>query len=226
MKSGIENSRRKFIGNLAKAAGATAGLSAIPASLFAAQSSNYEVHRDADQWFKGVKGSHKVVFDATEPHDGYPFIWPWVFLNTNNQSGTADNDMTAVVVLRHNAMPFALADNVWKKYKLGEVFKIKDNNTGDYALRNPYYTPSGKDFPAPGIDGLKDLQARGTMFCVCEMAITVYGGMIAQGMELDPAQVISDLKAAVLPGIQVAPSGVWALGRAQENGCAYVYAGG
>jgi intracellular sulfur oxidation DsrE/DsrF family protein len=30
----------------------------------------------------------------------------------------------------------------------------------------------------------------------------------------------------VLPGIQVVPSGVWALGRAQEHDCAYVFAGG
>ncbi len=226
MKSATENSRRKFIGNLAMAAGATAGLSAVPTSLFASQFSKYETHNDADEWFKQVKGAHKVVFDAPEPHGGYPFIWPWVFLNTNNQSGTADADMTAMVVLRHNAMPFALEDSVWAKYKLGEVFQIKDNNTGEFALRNTYYKPQGKDFPAPGIDGLKNLQDRGAMFCVCKMAISVYGALIAQGMGLDATKVIDDLTNAVLPGVQLVPSGVWALGRAQQNGCAYIYAGG
>jgi intracellular sulfur oxidation DsrE/DsrF family protein len=30
----------------------------------------------------------------------------------------------------------------------------------------------------------------------------------------------------VHPGIQVVPSGVWALERAQKHGCAYVFAGG
>jgi len=29
----------------------------------------------------------------------------------------------------------------------------------------------------------------------------------------------------VLPGIQIVPSGVWALGRAQEKQCAYIFAG-
>jgi intracellular sulfur oxidation DsrE/DsrF family protein len=30
----------------------------------------------------------------------------------------------------------------------------------------------------------------------------------------------------LLPGVQVVPSGVWAVGRAQEKGCGYCYAGG
>jgi len=29
----------------------------------------------------------------------------------------------------------------------------------------------------------------------------------------------------VLPGIEVVPSGVWAVGRAQEHHCAYCFAG-
>ena len=33
-------------------------------------------------------------------------------------------------------------------------------------------------------------------------------------------------KDQLLPGVQIVPSGVWAIGRAQENGCAYCYAGG
>jgi len=29
----------------------------------------------------------------------------------------------------------------------------------------------------------------------------------------------------VLPDIQIVPSGVWALGRAQQKGCGYIFAG-
>ena len=35
-------------------------------------------------------------------------------------------------------------------------------------------------------------------------------------MNLDKTRVYKDLIAGVLPGIQIVPSGVWALGRAQE----------
>jgi intracellular sulfur oxidation DsrE/DsrF family protein len=31
--------------------------------------------------------------------------------------------------------------------------------------------------------------------------------------------------AAVLPGVKVVPSGVWAVGRAQEHGCQYIFVG-
>ena len=45
-------------------------------------------------------------------------------------------------------------------------------------------------------------------------------------MNLDAAEVKAEWIAGVHPGIQVVPSGVWALGRAQELGCGYIYAGG
>lgn len=224
MKSTHENSRRKFIGTLA--AGATAGFSAFSGPLLANTHIDTKISKDADAWFKKVKGSHRVVYDAPEPHAGFPFIWSWVFYKTNNQTGTPDSDMTAMVVLRHNAIPFAMQDRLWKKYNFGEVFGVTDNTTSASALRNPYYMPKEGDYPMPGIDGIKQLQDRGAMFCVCDMALTVYSSMIAQKKEMKPEEVKKDWVSGVLPDIQIVPSGVWALGRAQEKGCGYIYAGG
>jgi len=184
------------------------------------------VYNDADAWFNKVKGSQRVVYDAPEPHAGFPFIWSWVYYLTNNQTGTPDNDMTAMVVLRHNAIPFAMKDQLWEKYSFGEMFGVMDNTTTVSALRNPYYIPKEGDYPVPGIDGIKRLQERGAMFCVCEMALTVYSGMAAQKMELKPEDVKEEWISGVLPGIQIVPSGVWALTRAQKKDCGYIYAGG
>lgn len=218
------DSRRSFIGKLA----ATTGIASMAGPLFAENTSSPEPHfsGEAEAWFKNVKGKHRVVYDAPEPHMGFPIIWSWAFYLTNNQTGTPDKDMTAMVVLRHNAIPFAMEDRLWSKYKFGEVFTITDNNTGAPALRNPYYTPMGKDFPLPGIDGIKAMIGRGAMFCVCDLALSVYSGMLAQKMGEKPEEVKKEWLTGVLPGIQVVPSGVWALGRAQENNCAYIYAGG
>jgi hypothetical protein len=58
------------------------------------------------------------------------------------------------------------------------------------------------------------------------MAISVYSGFAAQAMGLDAETVRKDWLSGVLPGIQVVPSGVWAVSRAQEKNCAYCYAGG
>ncbi|CAN5567290.1 hypothetical protein BH23BAC1_BH23BAC1_32850 [soil metagenome] len=224
MLSENSNTRRKFIGTLA--AGATAGITAFSNPLLASPTFNPEVTNEAEACFKKSKAKHKIVYDAPEPHDGFPFIWSWVYYLTNNKTGSQDKDVTAMVVLRHNAIPFAMEDRLWAKYNFGEVFQIKDNTTKASAKRNVFYTPKEGDYPMPGIDGIKALQDRGAFFCVCDMAFTVYSSMISQKMNLKPEEVKEDWVAGVLPGMQIVPSGVWAIGRAQENGYGYCYAGG
>ena len=70
------------------------------------------------------------------------------------------------------------------------------------------------------------MQERGAMFCVCDLAIKVFSNAVASNMNLDPADVYQDWISGVQPNIQIVPSGVWALGRAQEHGCGYIFAGG
>lgn len=217
-----QSSRRGFIGKLA--AGTAVGLTSMAA--LKTPVAAMRVNGDAESWFGNAKGKHRIVYDASEPHEGLPFIWSWVFYLTNNETGTRDDDMTAMVVLRHNAIPFALKDELWVKYSLGELFKVTDSATQKPSLRNLYYTPQEGDFPAPGIDGIKAMQTRGAMFCVCNMALKVYSAMAAKGANLNPEDVYDDWKRGVLPGIQIVPSGVWAIGRAQQHGFAYCYAGG
>lgn len=226
MDNNSKEPRRSFIGKLAGTTLALpAILSAIPSDVSAKPVDNAAAG-DADEWFKKVKGKHRIVYDASEPHNGFPIIWSWVFYQTNNQTGSADADLTAVVVLRHNAIPMAMEDKLWDKYKFGEMFKINDNNTKAPAVRNPFYNPQGADFPMAAIEGIQKLQARGVLFCVCDMALTVYSSFAAQASGQKPEDVKKDWVSGLLPGVQVVPSGVWAIGRAQEKGCAYCYAGG
>ena len=216
-------SRREFVGTLT--ASAATLLAGISSTSFAKPADPYLVN-DAEAWFKKVKGKHRIIYDAPEPHDGFPIIWTWVYYQTNNQTGSPDNDLTGLVVLRHNGIPIAMEDRLWAKYNLGEVFKINDNNTKAAAVRNPFYEPQGADFPVAAIEGVKKLQSRGAMFCVCDMALTVYSSMVAKNINQNPEDVKKDWVSGLLPGVQVVPSGVWAVSRAQENGCAYCYAGG
>ncbi len=225
MSTKNNNSRRKFLGTLAMGAAAS-GLSVLANPLQANSFSfDEENMNDADKWFKNIKGTHRIVYDGSTPHDGFPIIWNWAFYHTNNQTGTKDEDMTAMTVIRHNAIGFALEDRLWEKYALGELFEVKDNSTGNPSTRNTVYEPQEGDFPFTFIQGIKQLQERGAMFCVCDLALNVYSGMVAQKMNLDPTEVYNDWKSGVLPDIQVVPSGVWALGRAQEHGCGYIFAG-
>ncbi|MDW3652513.1 MAG: Tat (twin-arginine translocation) pathway signal sequence containing protein [Bacteroidia bacterium] len=222
----VHTNRRQFLGKFV--AGTTmASLGTLPAIMQAASPINPALVGDAEDWLKkGLKGEHRIAYDGPEPHDAFPIIWTWAFYMTNNQTGVDDSNMTGLCVLRHNAIPFAMKDELWAKYKFGEIFGINDNTTQKPAIRNPYYTPKEGDFPIPVIDGIKKMQDRGAMFCVCDLALTFYSGVMAQSMNMKPEDVKAEWDAGILPGVQAVPSGVWALGRAQEMGCGYIYAGG
>jgi len=226
MKTTIDsNSRRKFLGALAL--GATASTIGILTNPIYASTPELDIKRmdDSDEWFKNIKGDHRIVYDGSTPHDGFPVIWNWAFYLSNNGTGTTDENMTAMTVLRHEAIPLAFENRLWEKYNLGEVFHITDNSTEKPSLRNPYYEPQEGDFPLPSIEGIKRMQERGAMFCVCDLATKVYSNAVATQMNLDPTEVYNDWVSGVLPNIQLVPSGVWALGRAQEHGCGYIFAG-
>ena len=222
-----QSPRRKFLGNIAAGAAAL-GMLSIPSSIKAAPTL-FEQTDDADEWFKKIKGKHRVVFDATRPHEMMPFVWPRVFLMTNEMTGTPSKDSSVVVVLRHNAIPYAFEDRIWAKYKFGEMFKADDPATKTASVRNPFAKPAPEEYKIPGFGpvpiGINELQASGVMFAVCNAAMTVYSTVAADQMRMSAADVMKDWKSGLLPGVQVVPSGVWALGRAQEHGCAYIFAG-
>lgn len=222
--------RRGFIGSLATGAMALSlGSLAAPLQSMAKEKPGNTADDDPDEWFKKIKGKHRIVFDVTEPKQVFPFAWPRVFMMTNQMTGTPEKDQSVVVILRHNAMPFALQDNMWTKYGLGEMFKVNDMATNTAYSHNPFWQPKAGTYKFPGVGpvaiGINELQESGVMFCVCNVAMTVYSAAIGEKMNMNAADVLNDFKAALLPGIQVVPSGVWAVGRAQEHGCAYCYVG-
>lgn len=226
--------RRKFLGTIATGAAAlglsTFGVSsAANAGILSPAENDLTDPGDPEAWFNGIKGKHRMVFDVVEPKQGseslLPFAWPKVFLLTNAATGTPEKENTSVVVLRHSAIPFAMEDRLWAKYKFGEVFKVKDDTTGAAALRNRFWKPD-PGYSIPGVGpvpiGINELQESGVMFCVCTMAITVYSAVVAGSMNMKHEDVKNDWMSGLLPGIQPVPSGLWAIGRAQEHKCAYV----
>jgi len=223
-------SRRNFLGALATGTAVSMATIAAPLSAGAKTiSENLYTNDDPEEWFKKIKGKHRIAFDVTQPHEIFPFAWPRVFLLTNQKTGTPEKDNSVVVVLRHTAIPYAMEDRLWAKYKFGDVFKITDAATKASSLRNPFWKPKQGDYKVPGIGniaiGINELQDSGVMFCVCDAALTVYSAAVADGMKANAEEIKKDWISGLLPGIQVVPSGVWALGRAQEHGCGYIFAG-
>ncbi|HLG34034.1 MAG TPA: twin-arginine translocation signal domain-containing protein [Bacteroidia bacterium] len=237
--------RRGFLGMLASGAAAL-GLTALatPLQLNAQQQkvpakpgAPVRPKSEGDLWFDKLKGTHRVVYDATRPHEILPFVWPKVFLMTNAATGTPETDCGVVVVLRHEAICYAFNDEIWSKYNFTEMFKAGEPGPAYHAAdgsakvvgKNPFWMTKHGDFQVPGIGiidiGIRDLQASGVMFCVCNAAMTVYSNVAAGQVNMKPEEVMKEWKANLIPGIQIVPSGVWALGRAQERKCAYIFAG-
>ncbi|MES2622474.1 MAG: twin-arginine translocation signal domain-containing protein [Bacteroidota bacterium] len=223
------NPRRAFLGKIAAGLTAMGLTSYFPFQALAKPTASFSPAGSADEWFGKIKGKHRMVFDATHPHEVFPFAWPKVFLMTNEKTGTPPSECGVVVVLRHSAIGYAMENKLWEKYKLGEVFEAQDQLTKKPATRNPFWQPKEGDFKIPGVGnvqiGINELQANGVMFCVCEMAMTVYSAAIAQQTGGDAVSIKKEFLAGILPDIQVVPSGVWALGRAQQQGCGYCFTG-
>ena len=218
----LDTKRREFLGVLA---GTVASLGI--AGTAGAETEPHAPIGDApglEAWLSRIKGKHRQLFDAPNIHDGMPLAWTRVFLMTNKSVGAAEDDVTAVLVLRHDAIAFAFDHHLWPKYKLGEVFKVTDGATSAPALRNPFYQPKSGELMLPDM-AVEALITSGVLVGVCDMALTVYSGKIAKAMNMDAADIKKEWVAGIIPGIQIVPSGVMAVNRVQEHKCTYCYAG-
>ncbi len=220
--------RRGFLGRLAAGAAAL-GLGGLVAPAEAAAERRVAPRTPAnpefEAWLNKMTGKHKMLYDMPEPNSGFGFAWARIFLNTTNETyGTTDAENTVVVVLRHNAIPFGMKSDMWPKYKLGEAFKINDAATNAAAARNPFAYVKPGDLPFPGM-AVDELVAKGVLFGICNMALTFYSAQMAKKTAMQAETIKKDWVANLLPGVQVVPSGVIAINRAQEKGCAYCFAG-
>jgi intracellular sulfur oxidation DsrE/DsrF family protein len=219
--------RRRFLGTLATGAAAVS-IATIPSINLHAEEPTVS-DDPAEEVFTSLKGKHRIVFDAVEPVWMMTFAWPRVFLLTNMATGTQEKDNNVVVILRHNAIPYAFEDRIWEKYGFADVFGVKDGEKKP-VTKNVYWKPAKGTYKVPGIGvveiGINELQDSGVKFVVCNAAMTVFSAAVAEKMNMKAADVYNDWKSGLLPGITPVPSGVWAVGRAHENKCAYCYVAG
>jgi hypothetical protein len=175
-----------------------------------------------DAWVGRIRGKHRQVIDAVEPNGGFAAAYAANIVDGYKQTHSVANaDITPVIVFRHMAMPLTLKDEVWAKYKLGEFLKVNDPKTNAPAARNIFR----ENVPLhPGLT--YETMAKGPYVIVaCNLALTVLSSMTAQNAGVTAEQAKQDWTAGVLPGVALAPSGVYAVSRAQETGCHYCYGG-
>ena len=135
---------------------------------------------------------------------------------------------SAVMVIRHAAIPMVANDRLWDELDLGKEHKLKDPETGKHARRNPFLSLNNPKDAKYGMiwpdGGLDSLIGRGVIVLACNMALYRLVSMIAKqdGIESKPAR--EKALANLVPGVIVQPSGIFGVARAQQAGCHYIRA--
>ncbi len=209
-------SRRSFISVLTSLAGVTAIQSAgtrAAAQVPAGSAPNWDL-----KWMDELKGLHKQVFDLADADPASqppPLRLPRNYLDAFRDVYKVEfPDVRTVIGISGHAFPYNASDRLWAKYALGERSKIIDPVTKQPAVRNIFMDDATL--------GVKALQARGTIFWQCNIALNGIAQQLAQARQLPLADVRADLLAGLNPGVRLVPSHVMAMGLVQERGVTYV----
>lgn len=211
--------QRAALGAAAVGVLAAASPAAIPAALEAQQ----VAVKPSDDWLKGLGASHKQLFDGPQPLGGVPLVHVMNYYDTYNKAyNVKDADIDAVATFYGATTFYGLNDAMWAKYKIGEFLEADAPGTpGTRATANPWRAAPvimGMNLPQASIEAL---QKRGATFILCNNALTIFSGMLAQKRGLDPAAVYADLNANILPGVHLVPGMVIAVEQANRAGLSY-----
>ncbi len=180
-----------------------------------------------DAWVARIRGTHRQIIDAVTPNGGFAAAFAANIIDGyKNTHNSAAGDVTPVVVFRHYAMPLVVNDDIWARYKVAELLgkvgeSVNDPKTNAPATRNIF-----KD-NVPLHEGLTyESMAKGPYVLVaCNLALTVLSQLTAPNAGVSAEQAKQEWTAGLIPGVFLAPSGVYAVSRAQETGCKYCYGG-
>ena len=209
-------SRRSFISVVTSLAGVTAFHSASTQAAVQLPAGSAQ-HWDLG-WIEDLKAPHKQVFDFADADPGAeppPLRLPRNYLDGfRDVYNLAFPDVRTIVGISGHAFPVNASDRLWEKYALGERSKIIDPVTKKPAVRNIFLDDTTL--------GVRALQARGTIFWQCNIALTGIARQLAEARQLSAAEVRADLLAGLNTNVRLVPSHVMAMGLVQERGVTYV----
>ena len=213
--------RTLIVASLAVIAG-TVGFVARPAPASARTESRPTTIEPSNNWLKGLKAKHRQFFDNPAPNGGVALVHVLNYYDTYNKAfSVKDADIKAVLTFYGATTFYGLNDSAWAKYRLGEFLETNDPATGKPATANPWRTaPTVLVITIPPAS-IESLQKRGATMILCNNALTIFSGLLAEKRGLDAKVVYEDLKANILPGVELIPGMVVAVEQAQRAGLSY-----
>src|SRR4051812_4236117 len=107
-------------------------------------------------WVARLRGKSRAVFDSPQVSEGGALFRAALWRQQVNKAlGTPLEELTPVVVFRHEAIPLIMDDEFWSHLGIGKDLKWKDEQTRDWTKRNPLRSaPAGtpeafRDFNIP-----------------------------------------------------------------------------
>jgi intracellular sulfur oxidation DsrE/DsrF family protein len=219
------SARRSFlswIGSGFAAVGAALGTGTAPAYAQGTSSGGWQPLRHSeDEWFDKIPGKHRTFLDAVSARgvsEALHFASN-IFTTSKSGYGLETSEVAIVVCLRHAATAFAFNDAIWSKYGASMSSQATDPKTDAAPTRNPYNAESRRD---EAFDALIKL---GVHFAVCDKSTHGLAGSLARKTEGKPDAVYNEMIANLIGSSHMVPSGIVAVGHAQEHGYAYAYCG-
>lgn len=173
-------------------------------------------------WADRITGKYRMAFDAHEISDGVCLHQARSFLaGYGSVFGLKDSDVSAVLVIRHAAVPMVMNDALWADGFLTEGTELKDPATGEPTRRNPFINIApGSRHSLTWPDGALDtLISRGVIVLACDLALNNFAGRIANHRKIPRPDARTLVMDNLIPGIYKVPTGVFGTCHAQQLGC-------
>ena len=174
-------------------------------------------------WVPRLKGKSRAVFDSPKVSEGGALFRAAMWRKQVNKAfGTPVEEVTPVVVFRHEAIPLVMDDEFWNHLGIGRDLDWKDPKTGKFTKVNPLNT-----LPPDAPAAMKEYTMRafmdsGGIILACGLA---FQSIVSQYMEKDKLSQPDAMKRAkehLIPGVIIQPSGFFAVLKAQDEGCKYM----
>lgn len=176
-------------------------------------------------WTDKVQGKVRAVFDSPDVSEGAGLFRACLWRTQHKQIyGTERNDASAVLVLRHLAIPLIMDDAYWQRFEIGKHVKLKDPSTNKWVTGNPIRTTPAGMPPQFADYNLLQFLAQGGIVLGCNLAFREVVSTFAKADKSSHEEAEAKARAQIIPGVILQPSGIFAALRAQEVGCNYILA--
>ncbi|MEQ1690848.1 MAG: hypothetical protein ABMA00_06150 [Gemmatimonas sp.] len=234
----MSTDRREFLQRLTIG---SVALGALPASLGAAESNqSSSVFNEFaalaqpqaapafdTAWTQKLTGKYKAVFDVPAINGGSG-VWRaglW-FNHYKDVLKAQPADLSAVVVIRHEAIPLIMNHEFWDTYDVAKESKVRHPMTDKKTRRNPVLMTADDDQLPPMFANLtlnKQIE-RGAVVLACNMAFSGMVALVTKKDKLKGAEARAKAVSMIAPGVILQPNGIFGVTLAQHNGCAFVAA--